>query len=392
MKKKVLFVATSLYNGGAERSLVNLLNELVEYDYDLDLLLFRKEGMFLEQLSPKVNVISPSDAVTRLYGPVWKSGKYCFTKIVGTLISSFKTSKKYAMRAYRWMHFYKKAIGKIEGHYDIAVGFFVGECTYLVTDAIDADRKIGWVHTHYGNAGCDPRYDRVVYGKIDSIATISEECAESLRSIFSDNASKVVSIPNIISAEAINSKADAFYPKEYDSNVIKILSIGRLIPLKGFDLAISAADILRKSGYKFKWYLVGNGLLEKELKKQVNTLQLEDTFCILGSRDNPYPYIKNADIVVQTSRYEGKSMVLDEAKILGTPIVTTNYETVYDQICDGKEGIIVNMDPQGIADGIKALIDDSDRMQAIKDSLKAYSNGNKQDLQMYIDLFEGKSV
>ena len=111
---------------------------------------------------------------------------------------------------------------------------------------------------------------------------------------------------------------------------------------------------------------------------------------LLGSRENPYPYIKECDIFAQTSRYEGKSVVLDEAKILGKPIVVTKYPTVYDQIHNDDEGKIVEMNPQGIAEGISKLIIDKDRRIRMQKYLKSKEYGNQEEIKKYIDIIENR--
>ncbi len=113
--------------------------------------------------------------------------------------------------------------------------------------------------------------------------------------------------------------------------------------------------------------------------------QLENNFELLGIRENPYPYLKNADIVVQPSRYEGKSMVLDEAKILCKPIVVTNYETVKDQITEN-EGLIVHMDAESLCKGIIKMIDEHEKYEKFLEKHN-YSNENK--INDYYKMMEG---
>ena len=146
-------------------------------------------------------------------------------------------------------------------------------------------------------------------------------------------------------------------------NQLTLVSIGRVVQLKGFDMAVEAAAELKKRGVDFQWFVLGDGPLREELEQTSNRLGLKGCFTFLGLRSNPYPYIANADIMVQTSRYEGKSVVLDEAKILSTPIVSTNYATVRDQVSDD-EGVVVAMTGVAIADGIQQMARDQERYAA----------------------------
>lgn len=98
--------------------------------------------------------------------------------------------------------------------------------------------------------------------------------------------------------------------------------------------------------------------------------------------------MKNCDVVAQTSRWEGKSVVLDEAKIIGTPILTTNYPTAKDQILEGKEGIIVEMSPKAIAAGIERLMRDEELRADIRNYLINHEYGNAEEIQRYYELFK----
>ena len=115
---------------------------------------------------------------------------------------------------------------------------------------------------------------------------------------------------------------------------------------------------------------------------------VEDCFILLGVRENPYPYIKNCNFVVQSSRYEGKSVVLDEAKILCKPIVATAYPTVKDQVEDGKEGLVVEMSPNGIAQGVKQMIENEVLRKNIEQYLSHHEYGNQNEVQKYMDLID----
>ena len=115
---------------------------------------------------------------------------------------------------------------------------------------------------------------------------------------------------------------------------------------------------------------------------------VDDCVCFLGIRENPYPYIKDCNIFVQSSRYEGKSVVLDEAKILAKPIIATSYPTVRDQIMDGKEGVIVGMTSEKIADGIEELIKNKEKRVFLSNYLAAHEYGNQDAVKKYMTLFD----
>ncbi len=381
--KNVLVVMLNLYNGGAEKSLVNMLNELPKDKYNVDLLLFKKEGMFLKQVPEWVNIIDGPDGLRKLYSPISKSGNMVFTKIFGTLVSRLVEKHPYMRAGYRWKHFYSKKIEKIHEKYDVAIAYTSKEVMYFVGDKVDADKKIVWIHNDFRSDKHPKKYD-YEYFKDMELVTISQECAEILEDELSDLHKKVNNIANITSSVVIRNRASEFYPKEYDKNDFKILSIGRLGEQKGFDYAIEAAAILKKRSIKFKWYVIGSGELYKQLSEMIKENDLADNFFLIGTRENPYPYIKNCDLLAQTSRYEGKSVVLDEAKIIGVPILVTKYPTVFDQIEDRKEGHIVEINANAIADGIQYLVENETARKAYSEYLLSREYGNQDEIEKYI--------
>jgi glycosyltransferase involved in cell wall biosynthesis len=387
MRKKVLIVSISLYNGGAEKSLVNMLNEMPQDRYDIDLLLFRKEGMFLPQVPKWVNILDTPDDLRKLYAPLSKSGNRFFTKLVGTVAARIKESVRGKREGYRWKRFYSKKIGKLVQKYDVAIAYTSGEAMFFVGDKVDAGKKIVWIHNDFRSANYPKEYCYDYYKNME-LVTISEECARIVEQEFSDLHKKVYSIANITSSVVTRKRAEEFYPKEFDKNDLNIVSVGRLMKQKGFDYAIEAAAVLRERGLDFKWYIIGDGDLKKKLQAMIKERKLDDCFYLIGARDNPYPYMKNCDIFAQTSRFEGKSVVLDEAKIVGAPILVTKYPTVFDQIEDQKEGCIVEIDPGAIADGIEKMIREPELRRSLKEYLLAHDYGNQHEISKYIEVID----
>lgn len=386
--KKVLIVMSTLYNGGAERSLVNFLNELPANQYEIDLLLFKREGMFMKQLPSFVNVLETPKELKNLYGSVKKAGLLMPTKVIGTAIASLFTNNSREKRGFRWKYFYRSKISQMEEKYDLAVAYISGEILYFVDEKVKADKKIVWIHNDYVSAMHPKKYDYAHLQNMDQIVSISDSCVDILKEVFPEFAHKVYCLPNITSSVVLNKRADEYYPEEYDKEGINILSIGRLHEQKGFDMAIKAAKIMKASKIDFKWFVIGSGELKEELEKQIVSAQVQDVFKLIGTRDNPYAYIKNCTIFVQPSRYEGKSVVLDETKILARPILVTDYPTVADQIVSDVEGKIVEMSPEGIAKGIIELLSNKEEQEKLISNLQAKDYGNQYEIENYIELFE----
>lgn len=387
--KKILFVIYSMGYGGAEKSLVNLLNELPGNTYEVDLLLFQKKGDFLMQLPSWVRVLDTPEDIERLYAPIKKLGHRCGHKILGTVCSRLIKRTKKQQAAFRWKYFYSKKIGKINDHYDVAIAYSGSECLYFIHDKVNADKKLVWIHNDYRTTGYSKEDDCPYLADMDGIVSVSNECVDVLKAEFPQYQQRMHYIENITSSIVIKKRAELFTPAEYTQGKNNLLSIGRLHPQKGFDLAIEAASILKKNGIDFCWYIIGEGPLKEKLVQQIQKFGVEEYVVLLGTRNNPYPYIKHCAFVVQPSRYEGKSVVLDEAKILGKPIVATNYPTVWDQIEKDKEGIITDMNPESIANGIQRMITETELRRSMELYLGSNEYGNSEEINKYRKIIDG---
>ena len=387
--KRILFVMMSLQSGGAEKSLVNLLNEMNPQKYEIDLLLFRKTGTFLSQVPSYVPICNIPAEINKLYGNMSQAGNLLGTKIIGTLAAKVHESTPGARAGYRWEHYYTKKIPMLTKQYDVAFAYITGETMFYTVEKVQANRKICFVHNDYKTANHPKKYDYRYFEKLDGIASISKLCCDVLEEEFPEFSDKIWCIENITSSAVIKKRAVEFVPKEI-TGTNNILSVGRLMSQKGFDWAISAASILKKRNMDFHWYIVGDGELRKDLENQIENEGLQSEFTILGIKENPYPYIKACTIFAQTSRYEGKSVVLDEAKILAKPIVVTNYATVNDQIIDRREGIVVDMTPEGIANGIAELLGNKQLRKSLENYLSLHEYGNQREIEKYYKYIEGK--
>lgn len=389
--KKVLIVMTSLYNGGAERSLVNLLNEMDPDKYHIDLLLFKRSGMFLAQVPSWVNILETPEDLKALYTPEilsTKSVSKILSRYIGTAVSQLLTSNLRERKGMRWKYFYSHKIDKLQGHYDVALAYISGEILYYVSEKVEADKKLVWIHNDYREAQHPKKYDLPHLEKMDNILSISDSCVDILKKEFPQLEDKILMIPNITSSAVVHNRAREFYPNEYDEQKFKILSIGRFFPQKGFDIAIDAAKLLCDRGVDFSWYIIGEGEEREKIEKQIKENNVGNFVKLLGSKENPYPYIKNCDLFAQTSRYEGKSVVLDEAKILAKPILVTNYPTVADQIDKNIEGYIVDLNAKAVADGIELLMKESEMISIFNENLSKREYGNQEVVKSYYDLID----
>lgn len=391
--KTILFVMYDLTSGGAEKSLVNLLNELNPDEFEISLLLFNRKGIYMEQIPSYVKMVKAPYALTGLFNntdlkqilfyPIY------LYKVVANLLTRLLCGEKKEQMYFRWRHFYSRIVPKLTEKFDVACAYTSGTLTYYVADKVPfVEHKISWNHNDYNSAGYSTKADNYYFRKFDHIVTISEHCEKALIENLPQFKDKYLVIPNLTSSAVIKNRAKEFFPSEYNTDGIRILSVGRLCAQKNFKLLIEAAKRLKEKNLTYHWFVLGVGPQERELKDMTVQLGVQDVVCFIGQRENPYPYLENADIVVQTSVFEGKSIVLDEAKILAKPIVSTNYPTVGDQIKNNLEGIITEMNSESVSNAILRVIQDTKLRDEIIDYLKSHEYGNQRQVDQYISLFE----
>lgn len=392
MKKQLLFIMPDLGSGGAEKALTTLLN-LFDFDsYDIDLFLFRRQGLFLPNVPQQVNITDGGKDYELFDG----SASECIKSSIKKLNFSLAANRiKYAKalvsgnKTTVW-HCIKKTLSKTTKHYDVAVAYLEGNSIYYCVDCVDADMKIGYIHNDYNGLGLDKNFDRPYFEKLNYLVSVSDECVNVLKENFSEFESKIKLMLNIVSPTMLESLCNDNAEEYKNTNTKKLLTVSRFSSQKGYDMAVAAADILNRKGYDFRWYSIGRGQLEEQIKKQIKSLGLEEKFILLGEKSNPYPYIKNCDIYVQPSYYEGKSIAIDEAKIFGKPIVCTSFPTVYDQLTDGETALLAEINAESIAEKIEMLLNDSSLCRTLSGNLKKEELGNEKEIDKFYQLLEGK--
>ncbi len=396
MKKEILFIIPNLGSGGAEKSLINLLNEF-DYDrYNVDLLLLTNGGLFKELLNDKVNLLESPENLSIFNEGVLKSVikyiikgnfKFAYERVMFSLKSRIIKNKGKAEQV-SWKYL-KNSVGVIEKKYDVAISYLEKTSNYLCVDCIKAKKKIGWIHNDYNKLKLDKKFDSRYIEKLDYLVTVSENCRKVLETEFKEQRGKIKLIHNIVSTDIINKLSlENIKGDTYKKDKINILSVGRLNYQKGFDMAIKACSNLIKNGYDVMWNVIGEGEERKELQKVVDDNELKGVFNFLGVKKNPYKYIKSCDIYVQPSRFEGKSIAIDEAKILCKPIVVTNFTTVNDQVEHNINGIITEMNSEDITRGIETLINDKSLKEKLIKNLKKLNLDNKSEILKLYELIE----
>ena len=391
--RKILFVIPSMRIGGAEKSLANLLNLIDLNEYDINLLMFKPEGDFLQQIPSGIHILKTDPSLFYAY-KCDKNVFSCKAGIRSEILRIFSTGVCKILygncaRQKRWTKFYKALLPKLDSEYDVAIGYLEGDASYYVIDKVNAKRKILWVHSNFDNIkkNEDASVYKEYFREADKVVSISDKCVKVLQDNYPDMRNKFVFLPNLTSSVVLKNTAKAAIDEKFLKDIFNIVSVGRLTEAKGFDMAIDALKILKDHKVPVHWWIIGDGELRKCLEKQAKDNSVEEYLTFLGFKANPYPYMNKADLIVQTSRWEGKSVVLDEAKILGKPILATDYATVKDQVENGKEGIIVEMDAESIAREIEHLVEDESVLNGIRNYLMARNYGNQSEIVKYYKLF-----
>lgn len=377
--KRILIVSDSLKTGGLEKTLIDLCDNLDYNKFQVDLYLFAEGRDLLKNLNEHVNLLQESPYFSDVYNKsVWdslkillKKGKIqlAFYRIIRFLKARLKNK---SFSALDW-YFQKKTMLKIEDEYDVAIGFAEGSACYYVGQCVKAKRKCVWVHTDIREIISNKKLDMMAFSVADCVCTVSNNSANALKELYPKIKEKIriFTLPALFDYNKINELASI--PCEMQEEDINILSVGRLVELKGFHLCPQVLRELLDKGYNVKWYIAGDGPYREILENLIDKYKLYKHFILLGNQDNPYKYIKNADICVQPSSYEGLSLVIYEEKLLKKPVVCTDILSNLEMIKNGENGLIIERSSESIYKALKLLIDNEElRLKLGNTSSKNY--------------------
>lgn len=373
--KKILFVINSLIIGGSEKSLVSLLNVL-DYDkYDVDLLMLKRGETFEKYVPNKVNILD----IPKYYGfldnnkikiSTLEKIKYMHCRIKCSIELRTNRYKKEIMNNQQILYKNQKNIlEKLDKNYDVAIAYAQGFPTYFVADKVNASKKIAWINCDYTATLYHKKMDEGFYEKFNKIIAVSESGKQSIINVNRKYEKKIEVIKDIVDPNLITKMSEEKIER-FNEKYINIVTVARLVmSYKGYDMLVRAAKLLKKSNYKFRWYLIGYGPDRKQIEELIKHYDLTNEVILLGSKANPYPYMKNCDIYVQTSRKEGFGLTVIEAKILKKPIVCTRFTSAKEIINDGVDGSIVGINENSIFKGIKRYIEDINFKNTIQSNI-----------------------
>ncbi len=375
--KKLLFMCINMNIGGTEKALLTMLNEIDDSKYDITLLMLEEYGGFLNEIPSFVKVkyvdeyksIKPfvNEPPKILIKRLIKNKAY-LTGLSTLLNYSISKITKNISYYYRYI---LKNVKKIDEEYDLAVAYAgpMDFITYFVLNKIKAKKKVQWIHFDINKIGFNRKFAKRNYKKFDKIFVVSEEGKEKLINLIPALNNKVEAFFNIISCNLIEnmSKNEKSFDDLFDG--VRILTVGRLSKEKGQELTINVLARLKNEGYKVRWYCIGDGPEKDNYRNRIKGLDIENDYILLGSKLNPYPFMKDCDIYVQPSKHEGYCITLGEARCFDNPIVTTNFTGANEQIKNEVTGLVCDISEQGIYQAIKRLLDNKELYKDIRSNL-----------------------
>lgn len=375
--KNILFVIDSLICGGAEKSLISLLNNMDFSRFNVDLLMISKGGEFEKLLPKEVNVLDIPEYFSFLNDKtikikLYKKIIYGAYRIKTSLRLRINDIKKNGIHSEQIVFdSIRNILSELDKVYDVAIAYNQGFPTYLVSEKIKARKKIAWINCDYVKTKYDKDKDSKFYKNIDKMIVVSEFLYESISNMKYPYKEKLKIVLDIIDPSLINKMADIEVAKELNNiKEMKLLTVGRLAEVKGYDLLVKTAKLLKDNDYKFKWFIIGEGQERANIERQIIENDLLKEVILLGARANPYPYMKKCDLYVQTSRKEGFGLSVMEAKILKNIIITTNFETAKELINDGVDGFIVEKDTKEIFEKIETIMSNHSKILYLKENLE----------------------
>lgn len=388
MKLKVIFMIINMNIGGTEKALLSMIDEMDKEKWDVTILMLERAGGFLEDVPQwiKVKYVKEySELKPLVQNPPIVTVKNLLKKgriIKGSSLAFHYGISKVSKSLLHWYNYVLKEITPLEESYDVAVAYAgpMDLITTFVSEKISAKKKVQWIHFDISKITFDEGIVKKLYPRFNKIFVVSEEGKKKLINKFSFLNQNTEVFHNVVSKAKIAKLADGERSYEDSYNGIRILTVGRLSKEKGQDLIIDALVKLKSEGYKVRWYCIGDGNLKDQCLKLRRRLNLEENFILLGSKKNPYPFMKCCDIYVQPSRHEGYCITLAEARCFNNPIVATDFTGAKEQVEHGKTGLICDSNSESIFKAVKELIDNTNLRKNIISNMISIKKDDSNDI------------
>lgn len=414
MKPRIFIAIHYMHLGGAEISLIGLLQALDPNKVDIDLFVYSHEGDLMKLIPEYVNVLPEESDWSMFEKPMKEVLKKGYFRILFARLKAKWRMKQYIKRNHpkdsaAILGYAGEEVSKVVsdlhkyGTYDLAISFLNPHD--FVKDHVLAKKKICWIHTDYTRIDIDLKQELPIWDSFDHIISISQDVTKTFLQVFPSLAPKIIEIENILSSTFVCHRAEEFDVQDAlltahrpqptaNKKYVNLLSIGRFCEAKNYDnvpdICKRTLEIIKDNNIDIRWYIIGFGGYEELIRQKIAETGMQEHVIILGKKSNPYPYIKACDIYVQPSRYEGKSVTVREAQMLCKPVVVTNYPTASSQIKNSDDGIIVPLDNEGCAKGLAEFILDTEKQNHIIEYLKAHDYGNVEKVEKIYSIISGR--
>lgn len=352
--KKILFFIPNLMHGGAEKVLVNLVNNLDKEKYDITLQTIFDEGVNKKYLNKNIKY------------------KYIFKNLFRGSTTLFKLFKPEFL--YRHL---------IKDEYDIVISYLEGPTARIISGCPYESKKISWIHIEmndikkFSNGFRNVEEAKECYNKFDKIICVSNNVKEEFSKVSGLDSNNMEVLYNTNETDYILEKSkETVDDVNFDKNTINICSVGKIIGTKGYDRLAKVHKRLKEENINHHIYILGIGEDQKKIEKYLRENNLKDTFTFIGFRDNPYKYVSKCDLFICSSLREGFSTSVTESLIVGTPVVSTLCSGAYELLgYENEYGIVVENSEEGIYEGLKKLLNDKELLMYY--TQKAKERGNK---------------
>lgn len=378
MKKKVLFVINTLGHAGAEVALLELFRQFPPEQYETFLYVLLEQGELIHKVPEYVTVLNThysdqsvlskagrSDMKKSVLRAFFRNGHLLHkTRYLFRNLSDMKKRGKVQTDKLLW-RVISDGAQRLTDTYDLAVAYLEGGSTYYVADHVQAAKKAAFVHIDYENAGYTKLQDQDCYAAYQKIFTVSDEVKEHFLAVYPQYRDRTHVFHNIVDQDKIRERAKEAggFTDHFDG--IRLLTVGRLNYQKAYDIAICAMKQLKEHGRRVRWYVLGEGECRAAMEKQIAELGLKEDFILLGAVENPYPYYAQCDIYVHATRYEGKSIAIQEAQTLGCTIIASNCNGNREQIKPGVDGLLCELTPESICASIEEVLSDEEKRKRL---------------------------
>ena len=390
--KKVLFIIPRFTYGGTVFSTLNMLSYLSKCNLDIYILGMTHQGP-VKDLYGAFNILPENFILSALTGD-YKNEQSRVRKLLFFFIEGFNlVLKKMGCNLDRKV--YSKIAQNIQHKkkFDIVASCQEGSATYFAS-YFNAPKKYAWLRTEYSFyrkqiPAKDQKYEQHCYALFDKVVCVSKTTRDDFAKYYQGIAEKIISIHNIQDTDSIISRSQEKIDDErFLTDGFKIVSVGRIAPVKQFPLIPEIAFKLKQRGASFIWFIIGDGNVDGQydlLKENIQKFNVDDCVRCLGSKINPYPYISNAELVVNTSSYEACPRVVIEAKILKTPVICSDFNSAKEFVTDAYDGYVDRI--ENLEDHIYSLIHDKENYHRIKSNCDKYLIDNETIFKQLSDLF-----